>query len=144
MLEQLDLVVVSVHSYFNLPAAEQMQRVLTALEHPEVDVFAHPTARLIGRRDPIQLDVDEMLQAAAAWNVAVELNSHPDRLDLRDTQLIRARELGVKVVISTDAHRTEELDLIHYGVEQARRAGLEKKHVLNTLPLPELRKTLAG
>jgi DNA polymerase (family 10) len=144
MLEQLDLVVVSVHSYFNLPAAEQTKRVLTALEHPQVDIFAHPTARLIGRRDPIQLDVDEMLRAAAEWNVAVELNSHPDRLDLRDTQLIRARELGVKVVISTDAHRTEELDLIHYGVEQARRAGLEKKHVLNTLPLPMLRKALAG
>lgn len=138
LLEALDLVVVSVHSYFNLPLAEQTDRVLRAIEHPEVDILAHPTGRLINRRDPLQLEVDEVLKAAAEHGVAVELNAQPDRLDLRDTHLLRARELGVKVVISTDAHRTGELDFVRYGVEQARRAWLEPKHVLNASPLEDL------
>jgi DNA polymerase (family 10) len=135
MLEQLDLVVVSIHSFFNLSQAEQTDRVLAALHHPQVNVLAHPTGRVINRRDPIQLDIDEVLRAAADLGVAVELNAHPSRLDLKDTHLMRARELGVKIVISTDAHRAAELDLMHYGVEQARRAWLESDDVLNTLPL---------
>ncbi len=138
MLEQLDVVVASIHSYFGLPRDEQTERVLSAIRHPEVDILAHPTGRLINRRAPIELDIDEVLQACAAHDVAVELNAQPDRLDLKDTQLMRARELGVKVVISTDAHRTGELDLIHYGVEQARRAWLTPADVLNTLPLGDL------
>jgi DNA polymerase (family 10) len=138
MLEQLDLVVVSIHSYFGLPRDEQTERVLCAVRHPEVNVLAHPTGRLINRRAPIELDIDEVLQVCAAHDVAVELNAQPDRLDLKDTQLVRARELGVKVVISTDAHRTDELELIHYGVEQARRAWLTPGDVLNTLPLGDL------
>ena len=138
MLERLDLVVVSIHSYFGLPGPEQTERVLKAILHPEVNILAHPTGRLINRRKPIDLDVDAVLIAAAELGVAVELNAQPDRLDLRDTHLMRARELGVRVVISTDAHRTGELDLIHYGVEQARRAWLAPEHVLNALPLDEL------
>jgi DNA polymerase (family 10) len=137
MLEQLDLVVVSIHSFFNLSQAEQTDRVLAALHHPQVNVLAHPTGRVINRRDPIQLDIDEVLRAAADLGVAVELNAHPSRLDLKDTHLMRARELGVKIVISTDAHRAAELDLMHYGVEQARRAWLESDDVLNTLPLKD-------
>jgi DNA polymerase (family 10) len=138
MLERLDVVVVSIHSYFGLPRDEQTERVLSALRHPEVNILAHPTGRLINRRAPIELDIDEVLQAAVEHEVAVELNAQPHRLDLKDTQLMRARELGLKVVISTDAHRTDELDLIHYGVEQARRAWLTPADVLNTLPLGEL------
>jgi DNA polymerase (family 10) len=83
-------------------------------------------------------DVDTVLEAAAERGVAVELNAHPDRLDLRDTHLMRAKELGVKVVISTDAHRVRDLDLMHYGIEQARRAWLSPSDVLNTQPLDEL------
>ncbi|HXO21599.1 MAG TPA: DNA polymerase/3'-5' exonuclease PolX [Thermoanaerobaculia bacterium] len=135
MLAGLDLVVVSIHSRFELPAAEQTARVLAALRHPEVDVLAHPTGRLINRRKPIELDVEAVLAEAARRGVAVELNASPDRLDLKDVHLRLARELGVRIVISTDAHRTSELDNLRRGVEQARRAGLVAGDVLNTLPL---------
>jgi DNA polymerase (family 10) len=144
MLEQLEWVTVSVHSYFGLPGPEQTDRVLTALSHPQVNVFGHPTGRIINRRGPIEIEIDEILQACAEYGVAVEINSHPNRLDLRDTHAWRARELGVPIVISTDAHRTEELDLIHYGVEQGRRAWLTPDDVLNTRPLDELLAWAAG
>jgi DNA polymerase (family 10) len=138
MLARLDLVVVSIHSYFGLPQAEQTERVLKAVRHPEVNILAHPTGRLINRRPPIDLDVDEVLRACVEGGVAVELNAQPSRLDLKDSQVMRAKELGLKVAISTDAHRTAELDLIHYGVEQARRAWLTPEDVLNALPLKGL------
>jgi DNA polymerase (family 10) len=137
MLDRLDLVVVSVHSRFELPEAEQTARVLRALRHPRVNVFAHPTGRLINRRRPIALDMDAVIAEAVKLGVALELNSNPHRLDLKDTHLRLARERGAKIVISTDAHRTTELDLMRHGVEQARRAGLEARHVLNTLPREE-------
>ena len=140
MLEQLDLVVISVHSRFDLPQAEQTKRIITAMAHPTATILAHPTGRLINVRDPMEFDVDAVLQAAVEFNVAVELNAHPNRLDLRDTHLMHAKELGVKVVISTDAHRTDELDLMRYGVDQARRAWLEPGDVLNCLPLQEFLK----
>ena len=144
MLEQLDWVTVSVHSFFGLPAAEQTERVLKALSHPRVHAFGHPTGRIINRRGPIEIEIDEILQACAEYRVAVEINSHPNRLDLRDTHAWRARELGVPVTISTDAHRVSELDLIHYGVEQGRRAWLTPEDVLNTRPLDELLAWAAG
>jgi DNA polymerase (family 10) len=144
MLAQLDLVVISIHSYFGLPQAEQTERVLRAVRHPEVNILAHPTGRLINRRPPIDLDVDEVLRACVESGVAVELNAQPSRLDLKDTHVMRARELGLKVAISTDAHRTAELDLIHYGVEQARRAWLTPDDVLNALPLSGLLETVEG
>ncbi len=142
MLELLDLVVVSVHSRFDLPPAEQTRRIVRALEHPEVDIFAHPTGRIINRRPPYEFDLEEVLHCAKRKNVAVELNAHPERLDLKDTHLMLARDLGVKVVISTDAHRVQHLDLMRYGVDQARRAWLTKTDVLNTLPLNEFLKAI--
>ncbi len=138
MLAGLDLVLVSLHSRFELPEAQQTERVLRALEHPEVSVFCHPTARLINRRRPVEMDMDAVLRRAAELGVAVELNSNPHRLDLKDSHLRLARELGCKVVISTDSHRTRELDLMRFGIEQARRAWLEPQNVLNTLPYKEL------
>ena len=135
LLAQLDLVVVSVHSRFELSAGEQTRRILRAVEHPAVDILAHPTGRIINRRKPFEFDLDEVLHACGERGVAVELNAHPERLDLKDTHLMLARDLGVKVVISTDAHSVRDLALMRYGVEQARRAWLEPKHVLNTLPL---------
>jgi len=138
LLEQLDVVLVSVHTLLDLPAAAQTERILKAIQHPRVHILAHPTGRLINRRDPMAFDLDAVLQAAQEYGVAVELNAHPHRLDLKDTHLIRARELGIPVVISTDSHTTRDLDYMHYGVEQARRAGLEPHHVLNTRPLQSL------
>ncbi len=136
-LAGLDLVVVSVHSRFELAEAEQTERILKAVRHPRVHILAHPTGRILGRRKPYAFDVERVLRACRDHHVAVELNAQPERLDLKDTHLIRARELGIPIVISTDAHRATDLGVIHYGVEQARRAWLEPKHVLNTRPLDE-------
>jgi len=138
LLEHLDVVLVSVHTLLDLPAAAQTKRITTALEHPAVHVLAHPTGRLINRRDPLAFDLDAVLHCAREHGVAMELNAHPHRLDLRDTHLIRARELGIPIVISTDAHHTRDLDFMRYGVEQARRAGIEAGHVLNTLAAADL------
>lgn len=138
MLEGLDMVLVSVHSRFELSEAKQTERVIRALQHPQVNVLAHPTGRVLNRREPFALDVDAVLQCAAENVVAVELNAAPERLDLKDTHLLRARELGVPVVISTDAHSIRHLDWMRYGVEQARRAWLEPRHVLNCRPVDEV------
>lgn len=142
MLAGLDLVLVSLHSRLDLPEAQQTERVLRALEHPEVDVFCHPTARIINRRKGAEMDLDLVLRRAAELGVALELNSSPNRLDLRDDHLRLARDLGCRFVINTDSHRISELDLMRYGIDQARRAGLEPRHVLNTLPYAELREAI--
>jgi DNA polymerase (family 10) len=143
LLAGLDLVVVSIHSRFELPAEQQTERVLRAIEHPEVNILAHPTGRKINRRKPIAMDVETVLARAAELGVAVELNASPNRLDLKDTHLVLARELGCRIVISTDSHRVAELGTMRYGVEQARRAGLEPRHVLNTLACPEFLHAIA-
>ncbi len=137
LLEKMDVVLVSVHSRMSLPAAEQTERILKALAHPEVDILAHPTGRRLGHRKPMDFDVDAVLEACAEHGVAVELNANPERLDLKDTHLMRAKELGVPVVISTDAHNPRSLGLMRYGIEQARRAWLEPQDVLNTLALAD-------
>jgi DNA polymerase (family 10) len=135
ILEELDLVLVSVHTFMNLSRVEMTDRVIRALEHPQVDILAHPTGRLLGRRNPFEMDVDAVLRAAAELNVAVELNAHPSRLDLNDKHLRRAKELGVMVVVSTDAHSVQDLALMRYGVDQAARGWLEPGDVLNAFPL---------
>ena len=142
LIERLDVVLVSVHTLLDLPAAAQTKRILAAIAHPRVHILAHPTGRLINRRDAFAFDLDEVLHAAREHGVAVELNAHPHRLDLKDSHLIRARELGIPVVISTDAHHTRDLDFMRYGVEQARRAGLEPRHILNTRPPQDLLRLL--
>jgi DNA polymerase (family 10) len=142
-LEQLDVVVIAIHSRFDLPAAQQTERMLRAIQHPLANIVAHPTGRIINRRDPFDFALDEVLACAAEHDVAMELNAHPHRLDLRDVDLIAAKRAGVKIVISTDAHSTSDLDLMPYGVEQARRAWLEPADVLNTLAAGELLAALA-
>ncbi|MDP2498232.1 MAG: DNA polymerase/3'-5' exonuclease PolX [Candidatus Palauibacterales bacterium] len=141
-LEKLDLVLVSVHSYMDLDGAEQTERIVTAVSHPAVHVLAHPTGRRINERQPYDLDVEAVLEAAREHDVAVELNANPERLDLSDRHVFRARELGVPVVISTDAHSTDNLRYMEYGVAQARRGWLEPDDVLNTRSLSELKKWL--
>ncbi len=132
MLAGLDLVLISLHSRLDLPLVQQTDRVLKALEHRQVNIFCHPTARLINRRKPAELDLEVILRRAAELGVALELNCSPNRLDLKDTHLMLAKELGCKIVIDTDSHRTRELGLMRYGVDQARRAGLGPEDVLNT------------
>lgn len=142
MLERLDLVVISIHSKFDLSAEEQTRRLIRAIEHPASDIVGHPTGRIIGRRDPIDFDLAAALDCAAENQVAMECNAHPNRLDLRDTHMMEAKKRGVPIVISTDAHRSAELELMSYGVEQARRAWLTPDDVLNAGPLDVLLSTL--
>jgi len=137
VLAQLDVVVASVHSYMNLERAEMTDRILAAMENPYTQIIAHPTGRLLLRREPFDYDVEKILDTAAARGIAMECNAYPDRLDLRDVHLRMAKHRGVKIVISTDSHATLHLRMMKYGVITARRGWLEKKDVINTLPLNE-------
>jgi DNA polymerase (family 10) len=137
ILAQLDVVVCSIHSYFNLDRAAMTERMLAAIQNPYTQIIAHPTGRLLLRRDPIDYDMEKVLEACAKHGVAMECNSYPDRLDLKDVYLRMCKERGVKVVISTDSHNTGNLAFIRYGVTMARRGWLEKKDVINTLPVSE-------
>lgn len=144
ILAELDVVVASVHSFMDMDRDEMTERVLTAIRHGGVDILGHPTGRILGRREPYAIDVESMLEACVEADVAVEINANPLRLDLNDRHVARARELGVKVVINTDAHRVGSLDLMRFGVEQARRGWLEPEQVLNTRPLGEVLEWLQG
>jgi DNA polymerase (family 10) len=117
-------------------------RIVRAIESPWVDCIAHPTGRLIGQREPYAVDMEALLQAAAAHGVAMEINAHPDRLDLKDVHARRAKELGVKLLVNTDAHAADQLPLMRFGVATARRGWVEPDDVLNTLPLSKLRRQL--
>ncbi len=143
VLEALDLVIISVHSLMDMDQATMTDRVITAMRHPHVDIVAHPTGRLLGRREPFQIDMDEVLRAARELDVAVEINANPNRLDLSDVQARRAKELGVKIAINTDAHSVQRLDHMSYGVDQARRAWIERDDVLNTMTVDRFREWLA-
>ena len=142
VLETLDLVLVSVHSLMEMDRVLMTDRVIKAIQHPQVDILAHPTGRLLGRREPFQLEMEEVLQAARDLDVAVEINANPNRLDLNDVHAHRAKELGVKVCVSTDAHSVQRLDHMSYGVDQAQRAWLNKGDVLNTMTQPQFREWL--
>jgi DNA polymerase (family 10) len=143
VLEQMDLVIASVHSHLNnQSSAEMTERLLKAVENPNTSIIGHPTGRLLLRRDAYAFDVDAVLKAAAQKKVAMELNAYPDRLDLCDRHLRLAKQYGVKIVINTDSHHTSHLDKIRFGVLQARRAWLTKEDVLNTLPLQKFTKAM--
>jgi len=136
-LAQLDVVVASVHSGFNQTAEEMTARVLRAAENPHVHILGHPTGRKVLKREPYKVDLEQLLATAARLGIAVEHNASPARSDLSDLHLRRAKELGCKIVVNTDAHSTSELDQIDYGLVQLRRAWLTAADVLNTLPADE-------
>ncbi len=140
VLEQMDVVVASVHSAFNQEPQQMTDRLLRAIGNKNMSILGHPTGRLLLRRDAYPFDMDAILKAALKNKVAMELNAYPDRLDLNDVHLRMARERGVKIVINTDAHHTSHFEKIKYGILQARRAWLTAADVLNTLPEKEFRK----
>ena len=142
LLKRLDCVVASVHSSFGMPLEEMTRRVIKAIRSGRINIIGHPTGRLIGDRDPFEIDIEAVMDEAKKYGVALELNSYPDRLDLNDVHLRLAKKKGVLVAISTDAHSTAHFDNITYGIHTARRGWIEKKDVLNTRPLKELLKTL--
>jgi DNA polymerase (family 10) len=141
VLAQMDVVIASVHSLFQLPKEQMTERLLKALENPYVRILGHLTGRLLLRRDAYEIDLTAVLKQAARLGVAVEHNADPNRLDLCDIDLRRAREMGCKIVINTDSHHISSLDMMRYGIRQLRRAWLAKEDVLNTRPVDEF---LAG
>jgi len=144
LLAQLDVVVCSIHSYFNLEREAMTERMLAAIENPYAQIIGHPTGRVLLRREPLDYDMEKVLAACAKHGVAMECNSYPDRLDLKDVYLRMCKEREVKVVISTDSHNAGNLSLIRYGVRMARRGWLEKRDVINTLPVGEFLGGLRG
>ena len=111
---------------------------MKALRNPHADILGHPTGRILFRRDPYAIDLEKVIHVAAEEGVALEINAFPDRLDLDDIWAFRAREMGATLCLSSDAHTVDQLSVMRYGVAVARRAWLEKKHVLNTLPVEKL------
>ena len=144
VLAELDVVVAAVHSQFDLPRTRQTERILAALEHPFVSILAHPTGRLLGERAGLDVDLERILRAAAARGCCVEVNSQPQRRDLPDIWCRMAQDIGVPVVISSDAHDPHGFGQLEGGVLEARRGWLEKRDVLNTLPLAQMRRKLAA
>lgn len=140
ILDQVDLVLAGVHSAFRMDEAAMTERLVSAIEHPAVDIIPHPTCRQIQKREPISVDLDVVLQAAADNDVALEINAYPERLDLNDAHAKRAKEHGVMLAIGTDAHRADHLRYYELGVAVARRGWLEKDDVINTLDAAALAK----
>ena len=141
-LSELDLVVAAVHSQFNLSRTRQTERIIRAMDNPCFSLLAHPTGRLLNRRDPYEIDMPRIIRHARERGCFLELNAQPERLDLNDTYCRMAREEGVLVAINSDAHGPDDFAKLDYGVVQAQRGWLERSDVLNTRPLTQLRKLL--
>ncbi|MEJ2672426.1 MAG: DNA polymerase/3'-5' exonuclease PolX [Deltaproteobacteria bacterium] len=142
ILQELDLTVCSVHYNVNLSRKEQTERILRAMDNPHFHILAHPTGRLINKRDPYEVDLERLLQAAKERGCFMELDAQPDRLDLADIYCKLAKDMGVKLAIDTDAHSTADLAFMRYGIDQARRGWLEPGDVLNTRTWKDLQKLL--
>ena len=142
LLKELDLAVCAVHYKLDLPKKEQTARILKAMENPYFSILAHPTGRLIGLRDAYEVDMETIIAACSQRGCILELNAQPDRLDLNDIHCKMAKEAGVPIAISTDAHSVQDLELMELGIGQARRGWIEKEDVANTKSLKELMKVL--
>lgn len=141
-LKRLDFVYGAVHYNFTLSREKQTERIIRAMDNPYFSILAHPTGRIINRRPPYDVDMERVVKAAAERGCAIEINAHPDRLDMNDVHCRLAKEEGVKIAISTDAHTAEGLDMMRFGIDQARRGWLEAKDVINTRPWAELKALL--
>jgi DNA polymerase (family 10) len=138
VLAQLDFVIAGVHSTFKMPREKMTERIIKAMKNPNIDIISHPTGRLIQRRDEFQIDFDEILRVAKETGTILEINSYPERLDLKDTNIRKAKEMGVKMVINTDSHHTDQMRFIEFGIAQARRGWAEKEDIINCRPLEKL------
>ena len=141
VLEKLDYVIAGVHSVHKMEKKEMTARIIKAMKNPHVDIIAHPTGRIVGRRDEYQHDFDQILKVAKATGTILEINSS-ERLDLRDLYIRRAKQEGVKMIINTDTHQKEHMGLMEYGVSQARRGWAEASDIINTRSVEELLKYL--
>ena len=141
-LSQLDVVIAAVHSRFNLTQTEMTRRICRALKNPYVNILAHPTGRILKRREPYPIDIEEVIRTACTERVCLEINAHPARLDLSDTHCRMARDMGALISINSDSHGREMLHYLRYGVFTARRGWLQPEDVINTYPLDRLKKVL--
>jgi DNA polymerase (family 10) len=140
VLAQLDYVIAGVHSTFKMPKEKMTERIIKAMENPNVDIISHPTGRLIQRRDEYLIDFDKILKVAKETGTILEINSYPERLDLKDTNIRKAKEAGVKMVINTDSHHIDQMRFIEYGIAQARRGWAEKGDIVNCWSVEKLAK----
>jgi DNA polymerase (family 10) len=144
VLAKLDVVGVAVHSHFNLPRREMTERITKAMRNPNADILFHPTGRIIQKREPYDVDMDAIIKTAKETGTILEIDAYPDRLDLKDEHVRKAIDAGVKLVIDSDAHSTNHIRFLDFGIAQARRGWAEKKDVINTRPLKEFLKCLKG
>lgn len=142
VLKELDIVVGAIHYKFNLTREEQTERILRAMDNPYLNIIAHPTGRLINEREPYDIDLEKIMQKAKENNCILEINSQPSRLDLNDLNSRKAKEMGVKLVISTDAHSTTQYNFMRFGIGQARRGWIEKNNVINTRNINQLKEII--
>jgi DNA polymerase (family 10) len=142
ILSKLDVVIAAIHSGFKQESKIITERIIKAMQNRFVNILAHPTGRLIGYREPYQVDINEMMGVAAKTGTILEINAYPERLDLNDIYCRMAKDRGVQLAIETDAHSIEGLTFMDLGVAVARRGWLEEKEVINTLPLDKLLKRL--
>ena len=138
VLKKLDFVIAGVHSNFKLSKEKMTARIIKAMKNPNIDIISHPTGRIIKKRDEYQIDFNEILKVAKQTGTILEINAHPVRLDLNDRNIRRAKEMGVKMIINTDAHHRDQMKLMEFGIAQARRGWAEKKDIINTQPVEKL------
>ena len=138
ILSDLDVVIAAVHSAMNQNQEQMTSRIVGAIKHPDVDIIAHPTCRLLGEREPVAVDMETVFKAAASFDKALEINAMPSRLDLKDIHTQRACEIGVKLVLGTDAHSVEQLKVMRFGIGVARRGWCQPADIVNTRPIGEI------
>jgi DNA polymerase (family 10) len=138
VLKELDIVIASVHSHFEMSEEDMTRRIIKAIKHPLVNIIAHPTGRVLGKRPGYKVNIEEVINTAASYGKALEINASPDRLDLKDQHLQMARTKGVKIAINTDAHHIEKLEDISFGVQMAKRGWQTKKEIINSWSLEKL------
>jgi len=144
VLKQFDYVIVGIHTAFKMEKSMMTKRITSAMENEHVDILAHPTGRLLGRRDAYEVDVDELIDAAKRTGTRLEINAFPERLDLDDVHVRQAKDHGVQISIGTDAHSIQHFDFMRFGIATARRGWLEKRDILNTLAPQDVLKTLGA
>jgi DNA polymerase (family 10) len=141
-LKEQDFVIAGIHSNFKMEKEKMTERIIRAMKNPNVDIISHPTGRIIQRRDEYQIDFEKILKVAKETKTILEINSYPERLDLNDVNIKKAKEVGVKMVINTDAHHIDQMRFIELGIAQARRGWAEKEDIINCWPLEKLLKFL--
>ena len=141
-LKKLDYAIAGIHSNFKMPKKKMTERIIRAMKNPYIKILAHPTGRIIKRRDEYQVDFDKILRAAKEFNVILEINSHPERLDLNDQNIKLVKEIGLKLIINTDSHHIDHLRYMEFGVAQARRGWAKKKDIINSQSLNKILKSL--